>query len=465
MAISGVQFAVDYNFINNDSLLAYYDFSSGTGTALNFTSSPVRAVINNQVPASNTGSYSGIISSSWNDGGLSASQYATGQFLSGNNADMTKSNLLVNTPSLDYSSLSVLLDFEFRGQGTSVNEGILFGALEKTSSTINGEVITGAKGFNFGVNDRGKLYYRGFDHKGDFVHTLSSIELAKRNIISFSVDQNLLQISRYDYLNQNIENQSFNLNTSFISNSDQFYLGGSETIPTYNGAETLSGEMETFSGFINEFALLSGYVPSDILMSIGSGMLGSYFYSSGASTTKEQVTGYSETIVYRTGITGYDFSVTGTLTISTGRDMQTGSFASDSTSSIDEGEKYFKFYTLNNGDAKTFYKEEVGYLNPASGFNYAPTGSGAFATLGLNDVTQVINTYTETTGLSDGGSITINLYKSTPQTGTLNEISGITQTALTETINVPAIPVSGITLDGSAEDLKKDYIYFLEERL
>ena len=120
---------------------------------------------------------------------------------------------------------------------------------------------------------------------------------------------------------------------------------------------------------------------------------------------------------------------------------------------------------MDNGDAKTFYKEEIGYLNPASGFNYAPTGSGAFATLGLNDVTQVINTYTETTGIEDGGNVTIRLYESVAQTGTLNEISGITTTALTETINVPAIPVSGITLSGNSEDLKKDYIYYMGQRL
>jgi hypothetical protein len=79
-------------------------------------------------------------------------------------------------------------------------------------------------------------------------------------------------------------------------------------------------------GYLNEFALISGYISSsEIVKTIGSGMIGEYFFSSGASTTREQVTGYSETIVYRTGVTGYEFNVTGTLTISTGRNMQTGS--------------------------------------------------------------------------------------------------------------------------------------------
>ena len=50
-------------------------------------------------------------------------------------------------------------------------------------------------------------------------------------------------------------------------------------------------------------------------------------------------------------------------------------------------------------------------------------------------------------------------------TGTLNEISGVTQTALTKSIDVPAIPVSGITLSGDSEAIKKNYIYYLGQRL
>tara|TARA_R100000734_G_scaffold18524_1_gene15583 strand:+ start:3984 stop:5714 length:1731 start_codon:yes stop_codon:yes gene_type:complete len=448
------------------TLYYYCQYHAGMGGQANTPTSSSRAVIKNQIPAFNTGLYSGIVAASFNEtASLTDLQYATGKFLASGKADLTESNLIVNTPSLKYNSLSVLVDFEFRGQGTHVNQGIIFGGLEKTSSNINGDVITGAKGFNFGINDRGKLYYRGFDNKGDFIHTASSIELSKRNIISFSLDNDILQISRFDYLNQKIQKNSFDINTEFISNSDQFYLGGSKTIPTYTGDEVLSGEKETFSGYINEFALLSGYIPSNILMNVGSGMIGDYFHSVGSSTTKEQVTGYSESIIYKTGITGYDFNVTGTLSISTGRDMQTGSFTSDSTSSIKEGDKYFKYYTLNNDGVKTFYKEEIGFLNESSGFSYVPTGTEAFATLGLNDIGGSIATQIETEGIDKSGVVTVNLYESVPQTGTLNEISGITQTPLSETITIPAIAVSGITLEGDSEDFKKDYIYFLEERL
>lgn len=458
MGVSGIQYAINESFTNNDPLLVYYDFSSGTETSLSFTSD-VDAVINNQDPSINTGSFSGIIINSREGSEAASKTYATGTFLSENKAKLSSSNLKVSTSTLNYNSLTAIFDFEF-DTSFPVTGGILFGSLDKTSETINGEVITGSKGYNFGVTDRGNLFYQGFDRGGDFIYVASDIELAKRNIISFSVDSDNLQISRIDYLNNNIKNQNFSVDTSFIANSDQFYLGGSNT--HYNA---LNGDVATFSGFLNEFALISGYISSEVVKTIGSGMIGEYFFSSGASTTREQVTGYSETIVYRTGVTGYDFNVTGTLTISTGRNMQTGSSTAGGTQSVEEGDKYYKYYTLNNGDVKTFYKEEIGYLDANSGYTYVPTGSGAFATLGLSNVGDNIATHVETEGVDSAGTATINLYESVIMTGILNEISGVTQTALTKTVDIPAIPVSGITLSGDSEGIKKNYIYYLGQRL
>ena len=458
MGVSGIQYAINESFTNNDPLLVYYDFSSGTGIALSFTSY-VDARIENQEPAVNTTPYAGVIINSTAGSIADARLYATGTFLSENKAKLSSSNLKVDASNLNFSSLTAIFDFEF-DTSFPVTGGILFGSLDKTVETVNGEVITGSKGYNFGVTDRGNLFYQGFDRGGDFIHVASDIELAKRNIISFSVDSDNVQISRIDYLNDNIHNQNFSVDTSFIANSDQFYLGGSNT--RYNA---LNGDVTTFSGFLNEFALISGYISSEVVRTIGSGMIGEYFFSSGASTTREEVTGYSETIVYRTGITGYDFNVTGTLTISTGRDMQTGSSAEGVSQSVIEGDKYYKYYTLDNGDVKTFYKEEIGYLDLSSVYTYVPTGSGSFETLGIINVGANIATHVETEGVDSAGTVTMNLYESVIMTGTLNEISGVTQTALTKSIDVPAIPVSGITLSGDSEAIKKNYIYYLGQRL
>ena len=294
MGLSGIQYAVNHSFTNNDPLLVYYDFSSGTGTALSFTSD-VDARIENQEPAVNTTPYAGVIINSTAGSIADARLYATGTFLSENKAKLSSSNLKVDASNLNFSSLTAIFDFEF-DTANPVTGGVLFGALDKTSQTINGEVITGAKGYNFGITDRGKLFYQGFDRGGDFIHVASDIELAKRNIISFSLDSNNLEIARVDYLNQKIQKEDYLLDTSYIANSDQFFLGGSNSF-----YKTVDGDVTSFSGFINEFALISGYVSTDIVRTIGSGMIGEYFFSSGAATTKEQVTGYSETIIYKTG--------------------------------------------------------------------------------------------------------------------------------------------------------------------
>ena len=167
MPASGVQFSINHNFTNNDLLLAYYDFSSGTGTNLDLGGA-YYAAIRNQAPATNTGAYSGIILDSTAGSEAGAKTFATGTFITGSKGRLTKSNLQVNTPSLDYSSLTAIYDFEF-DPASPVNDSILFGALEKTSSTINGEVVTGAKGYNFGINSRGKMFYQGFDSRGDYI--------------------------------------------------------------------------------------------------------------------------------------------------------------------------------------------------------------------------------------------------------------------------------------------------------
>ena len=60
MGVSGIQYAINESFTNNAPLLVYYDFSSGTGTALSFTSD-VDARIENQEPAVNTTPYAGVI--------------------------------------------------------------------------------------------------------------------------------------------------------------------------------------------------------------------------------------------------------------------------------------------------------------------------------------------------------------------------------------------------------------------
>jgi|TARA_R110002020_G_scaffold158318_3_gene341476 hypothetical protein len=467
MSVSGLDYMVTTTFGNNDRLLIHYDFTDGTGTpliAMEEESDDADIYLNavlNQEPATNTGVLSGIISDAANtlfEGAAASRRFATGTFLVNNNADFRKSNLKINTPSLDYSSVSAIFDFQFTG---IVNDAVLFGSLEKTSTTFNDEVTTGAKGFNFGVNDRGKLFYQGFDTRGDFIYTANSIELSQRNIIGFSVSSNTAEITKLDYLNKQRDTERFPIDTSFMADNEEFYLGGSE-----NYFRGHSGEFKTFSGALNRFALFSGYIPPSLMMKMGSGLIGDYFLNAAATTPKSFVTGYSQDITFKTGITGYTYEVTGTLEIATGRDMQTGSITAGTPHDTGEGDRYFKYYTLNNGEVDSFYKEELGFLHPNSGYVYLPTGDGAFATLGLRPVEGEITPYSVTEGLKTGGSVIINLYDSIALTGVLPQISGVAQTPVTQTATAITTPAnSGVILLGNAELLKKDFLFFLEERI
>ena len=422
-------------------------------------------VIENCEPATDTGLYSGVLL------GLELRQLSRnillqGHFLAGNQAHLNESNIKVTgTSSLPYSNCSVLFDAEFNGD---VSDCVLFGSLEKTSSTINKEVITGAKGYNVGINSRGNLFYQGFDEGGDFIYTAKSIDLAKRNIVGFSLGNDSLSLLRFDYLNHQIQKEEFMVDTSFIANNEEFYLGGSNQY-FRGGAAGPSGEFKTSNLSLNSFCLLSGAASPSTMLVVGSGLIGDYFSAETSAVFHKRITGYDQTTVYKTGITGYDYEETGSMVFSTGRYMRTGNLIGIGSTAIEEGDRYFAYYSfdsaLSDSGVTTFNKEEVGFLHPDSGYQYLPTGEQAFATLGLQDVEGALLQYTEQEGISGAGTVSVEFFGSRFQTGILSEISGVIQEPLYETaLNTPTLPTSGIRLGGLAEKLKKNYVYYLGKR-
>ena len=462
MSEKGLNYSLRDTLGDNENLFVFYDFSrlsngnigiDNRGPSLNY------AVIENCVPATDTGVYSGVLV------GLGSTvqavtTFATGEFLLNDKGDLSKSNLqITGTDLFPYSNCSVVMDFEFNGE---VSDCVLFGSLEKGSSTINDEIITGARGFNFGITDRGKLFYQGFGRDGDFIYTSSELELSKRNIVSFSLGFNQVTMCRYDFLNQEIEKDDFSLDTSFIANNSGFYIGGSNQY--FRGDD---GSFETSNISLNSFALLSGYISPSTIFGLGSGMIGNYFVGVGSASTDARITGYDQTIVFKTGITGYDYKDTGSINLSTGRDMLTGNFIYQATANIEEGDRYFVYRSCDVGGTTNFVKEEIGFLHPDSGYQYLPTGdTSAFDTLGLQDVDEYIGEYIEHRGISGEAEISVQLFGSRMQAGTLDEISGVIQTPRYETITtIPESKNSGIRMDVSSEDLKKNYIYYLGERI
>ena len=465
MSQSGISYSLDQSLSAN-RLMVFYDFSGMSGRHIGSTA-PYGGgfnfgVIENCDPSINTGVYSGIVCG-FGSSVAAGKDFTTGTFLKGNKANLTGSNIRVTgTKDLPYSNCSVLFDLEFYEK---VTDCILFGSLEKTSHRVGKEIITGAKGYNFGITNRGHLFYQGFDGKGDFIYSADSIELAQRNVLGFSLSTDSLSLLRFDYLNHKIQKQDFFVNTSFIANNTGFYLGGS---PQYfrGGAYGSSGEFETSDVSLNSFCFLSGALAPSTLFRVGSGMIGNYSESSSALITQRRITGYNQTTLYKTGITGYDYKDTGDLTISTGRYMMTGNITSNGTSTLEEGENYFIYYTfdsaLSDKGIKTFNKRQIGYLHPDSGYQYLPTGEQAFSTLGLQNVEGAVDKYIEQQGFSGAGTIAVEMFTSRFQTGYLSEVSGVKQTPAYETVTAhPSIPTSGIDLGGLSNEFKKNFNYNL----
>ena len=464
MSRNALEFSTIEALGKTDRLLVFYDFSGMSGRHIGneLDGSLNYGVIENCDPAVNTGIYSGVVV------GLGASaadakKYTTGTFLKDDKAHLNLSNIKVTgTNNLPYSNQSVIFDFEFKD---TVTDCVLFGSLDKGSETINSEVVSGASGYNFGINDRGKLFYQGFDKGGDFIHTANSIELSRRNIVGFSLGNNNLSLSRIDVLNNSIDSEDFSIDTEFIANNSRFYLGGSNEY-FRTGPDGASGEYVTSRVNLKSFALFSGFLPQSSMFGISSGLIGDYFDSSSSDISSRRITGYNQITTFKTGITGYDYQNISDVSISTGRYMLSGGFSLDTNTNTGEGDRYFEYNAFIESGIKTFSKQEVGFLKGDSGYQYLPTGEGAFDTLGLQNVEGAVGEYIEEQAISGAQKVLVKLFGSRIQTGILDEVSGVVQQPLYEDIIDGEVFVSsGVKMGAESELFKKDYIYYLGERL
>jgi len=105
-------------------------------------------------------------------------------------------------------------------------------------------------------------------------------------------------------------------------------------------------------------------------------------------------------------------------------------------------------------------------LHSGSGYQYLPTGEDAFATLGLQNVEGAVSEYIEQRGISGAATVAVKLYGSQFLTGVTSGISGIKQIPKYETtIEREAYDESGISILGDSSLFKKNFIYYLGERL
>lgn len=453
MSEQALNFKMLDTFGNNQRLSAFYDFEVNESTAYG-SDEQWTGIFYNSPYAYNTGSHKCfVLGATGVDSSTAESElfYITGA--TNPKRNLSSGAFLIPLDGLDVKNISTIIDFEFAGQ---IGDSVLMGCFQTGQETFYDNVEQVSSGFNIGVTDRGHLFCQTLNSNGNSIRVLDDIELSKRNILGCSISKSSIIVSCFDYLNNLVKSLEIPVEQSYISDVNSIYLGGTNSF--YRDSPTVSGNL-------NAFALFSGFLDPVVLKELGEGVLGDYSYTAQSEETFYRVTGYNQTIVYKTGITGYDYEVTGTLTIETGREMFSGSISLDSSVSKEEGESYYKYYTLNNGDITTFYKEELGKLHSNSGYIYYPTGEDAYDTLGLNDISESIQTYVEDTGIKRiGDSISINLYGKNALTGVLNEVSGVVDVALTGDYTVVTPASSGVSMDGNSRDLKKNYIYYMGDR-
>lgn len=457
MSNTGLNIKIEEGLGSNRRLAAFYDFvySSNEVDVLGGDSEFTGVIFNDSI-CNDPSLHTGYVLGSY-DSLESTSESKLVSLLSNDNLDLKSGNFIVPSEGLSFSDMSIIIDFEFSGP---ISDGVIVGCFDKGVETNAGFNLTGttSEGFNIGVTERGHLFCQTFGSNGDSIEVMYDTELSKRNLISVSIYNSALQVSSFDYLNDIVSSIDTPIENQYVDGNGSLIFGGTNLYHR-SSSET----EETFSGVLNNVVILSGFVDGSVLKDVGEGLLSDYSYTAPVETQHQRITGYSETITYKTGIIGYDYTVTGTLSIITGREYITGSFTNSSSELKEEGERYYKYYTLNNGSSETFYKEELGKLHSNSGYVYYPTGEGAYDTLGLNDISESIQTYTETSGIEQD-KININLYGKTLQTGILSEISGIVTTPLQETFSTFTEAVSGLSLTEESSLFKKDYIYYLGVR-
>lgn len=459
MSDKGLYFKLKDSIGSNQRLSAFYDFVFDSSDEINVqgdnSSSVYTGVRVNSSYVNDPSIHTGFLLGARDSSETAALMKASG-ILNGDKLNLISGNFQVPLDGLNTSNISALIDFELADG--DIDDGIIMGCFVTGEETIDSFNIETSEGFNIGVTDRGHLFCQTFGPNGDSIDVAHSIELSKRNLISVSATESFITLSVFDYFNSLVRSLEIPVNKNYISSTSVLNFGGSDTY--FRSTDSYD---TTFSGSLNNLAIFSGYIEEEFLKELGEGMISNYVFNGGSTTTEQRPTGYANTIIYKTGITGYDYVSTGTLQIITGREEFTGRAVLSSSENKKEGERYYKYYTLNNGNAKTFYKEELGQLHSNSGYIYYPTGEGAYDTLGLNDISESIETYTETTGITQD-EITINLFGKTPLTGTLSEVSGVVQTTLTESYPVSTPASSGITFSEDSEDFKKNFIYYMGGR-
>lgn len=349
--------------------------------------------------------------------------------------------------------------FLFSFEKIKRKNGVLFGNLNKETFS-NGEVsFNYGKGFNIGINDRNKLFFQGIDSQvGEYVLVADDLELANKNICSATVSPYQVSFSVYNLADDDFEATSLRSDSKIqnLEYTGNFYLGKSDYYIR---------EGDTFSGYLDQFMIITGvHNPSD-LKSVASGFVATGSPVSGASYIDTVITGSEVELVYPVGITGYQTTITGYQEVIDDSELIEFTLIADefTPATLKDGDKFITGYTLPNNSGA--FLEETSFLIPEN--NYTDTGNDAHATLGLTDGSSVVTQfYLQTSKIVKTTGI-LPLYGVSGVTGFLvGEPTGYSKTFLSaDVIRTGTLTENLVFKEGYTEQYKHDYLHYLSHRI
>lgn len=375
----------------------------------------------------------------------------------GDGLDLSKTNLKIDSSGIDLEDSTLIMDFSINAE---VSSSVLFGSFEKNIQALgDGSSVLTSKGFNVGLTDRGHLFLQAANSNGDFLSTISETEISKRNVVAIEGKGGDVEISVLDLFNNSAKEESFNIGSNYITSPDYFYIGGSNE---FYSSE--SGEDETSDITLHSFSILNGTHSEGDIIDFYKSSVGDVEVTTGSFQTVVKITGATETIVYNTGITGWDETLVQIGEEPTTRTFISGGYSNPTAGEVTEGELIQDVRSFASGNFAASYISEYGNIDD-SDVGYNPTGDNAESILGLKtDLVSGITHYTTITETTTGTTPIFSTVR-TPLTGNLNSISGTIVTYLSgvEQIFDPNTIEFGYT--GESEGFKKDYLYYMGERL
>jgi len=298
MSEQGLYFKMVDLFGNNQRLSAFYEFGVNEAGSEGSDES-WSGFFYNSALTNNTGLHKCYVIGSEDNSSIDAESNI--YYITGSSSNLT-GGYKIDLETLNANNISAIIDFEFAGDVTG---GVLLGCLhtgfESDGFSTDPVDLAYSSGFNIGVTDRGHLFCQTLNQKGASIKVIHDIELSKRNILGVSVYGSSIMVSNYDYMNDLVKVSEVFTESDFISNSGgDLFLGKTETFYI---------DDPVFSGHINNFSLFSGFIDPQVLKELGEGILGDYSYTAASSQTEYYVTSFSETISYKTGVTGYEYEI------------------------------------------------------------------------------------------------------------------------------------------------------------